>query len=149
MFFIFYAVPQLLGIDLQAYPAAVIALGLNCSSYMAEVVRTGVEAIGRPQWDAAYSLGMAPVAVLSRVIAPQAFRIMAPPAVGVCIGTLKDSSVASIIGFVELLGAGLAIRQSNLGDGTVGVLSIVCLLYFVMCYGLSLLGGAIERRWAV
>jgi His/Glu/Gln/Arg/opine family amino acid ABC transporter permease subunit len=149
MFFIYYALPGLLGIDLPAYPAGVLALGLYCGSFMAEVVRTGVAAIGRPQWDAAYSIGMRPVAVMHRVIAPQAFRIMAPPAVGIAIGTLKDSSVASVIGLVELLGAGVAVRDSNLGEGGIGVLAIVSGLYFVMCYSLSLLGGAIERRWPV
>jgi His/Glu/Gln/Arg/opine family amino acid ABC transporter permease subunit len=149
MFFIYYGVAGLLDINLPAYGAGVIALGLYGGSYMSEVVRTGVQAIGAGQWEAAYSLGMTPIAALRRVVAPQALRIMAPPAVGVCIGVLKDSSVASIIGLLELTGSGLAIYDSNLGRGGFGVLAALGVIYLVMCYLLSQLGGAMERRWAV
>jgi His/Glu/Gln/Arg/opine family amino acid ABC transporter permease subunit len=149
MFFIYYAIPSMLGIDLPPYWAGVVALGLFGGSYMSEVVRTGVEAIGVTQWEAAYSLGMTPVAAFRYIVAPQALRIMAPPAVGVCIGTLKDSSVASVVGLLELTGSGLAVRDSNLGQGGFGILGALGVIYFAMCFFLSLVGGVIERRWAV
>ena len=149
MFFVFYALPEYLGISLPAYQSGVVALGLYAGSYMSEVVRTGLQAINVTQWEAAYSLGLTPIQTLRRVVGPQALRIMTPPAVGVCIGATKDSSVASVIGLLELTGAGLAVRDSDLGSGGFGILLILGVAYFVVCYLLSLLGGAVERRWRV
>jgi polar amino acid transport system permease protein len=146
LFFVYYALPLALDIDIPPYPAAIAALSLHCSAYMAEIVRSGVEAVPKGQWEAAYALGLDHRRVLRLVILPQALRIMIPPTIGVYVSTLKESSLASIIGFVELLGQGMAIRESNAGRNTADVLVAVALGYFAMCYALSLVGRHLEER---
>jgi polar amino acid transport system permease protein len=146
LFFVYFALPLLLRIDVPNYAAAVTALSLYSSSYMAEVVRTGVESVAHGQWEASYSLGMRYPAVLRFIIVPQAIRVAVPPAIGVYVFTVKDSSLASIIGYLELTGAGLAIRETGFGQGTLGVLLAVAAMYFVLAYSLSLGGRYLERR---
>jgi|SRR5579863_533682 len=146
LFFIYYALPLALNIDISPYLAAIAALSLHCSAYMAEVVRSGIDAVVKGQWEAAYALGLNYPRVLRLVILPQAVRIMIPPTIGVYISTLKESSLASIVGFVELLGQGMAIRESNVGRNTTDILIAIALGYFFMCYSLSRLGRYVERR---
>jgi polar amino acid transport system permease protein len=149
MFFVYYVPSELFGVDLGALPTGVCVLGLYGGAFMAEVVRMGVSSIGRAQWDAAYSIGLTPLQALLHVIAPQSLRVMAAPAAGIFISNVKDSSVASIIGLTELTGAAQAIRNANFGEGSVGVLSIIALAYFLLCFGLSNLSRQLERRWSV
>lgn len=146
LFFIYYALPLALNTDIPPYLAAIAALSLHSSAYMAEVVRSGIDAVVKGQWEAAYALGLNYRRVLGLVILPQALRIMVPPTIGVYVSTLKESSLASIIGFVELLGQGMAIRESNVGRNTTDILIAIAFGYFVMCYSLSRLGRYVERR---
>jgi polar amino acid transport system permease protein len=146
LFLIYYAVPVALNLDIPPYPAAISALSLHCSAYMAEVVRSGVESVPKGQWEAAAALGLGYSQIMGLVILPQALRVMIPPTIGVYVSTLKESSLASIIGFVELLGQGMAIRESNAGRSTADVLLAVAFGYFVICFTLSRLGRRLERR---
>lgn len=146
LFLIYYAVPVALNLDIPPYPAAISALSLHCSAYMAEVVRSGIELVPKGQWEAASALGLGYSRIMGLVILPQALRVMIPPTIGVYVSTLKKSSLASIIGFVELLGQGMAIRESNAGRSTADVLLAVAFGYFVMCFTLSRLGLRLERR---
>jgi His/Glu/Gln/Arg/opine family amino acid ABC transporter permease subunit len=148
LFFIFYALPLALDLDIPPYPAAITALSLHCSAYMGEVVRSGVEAIPKGQWEAAASLGLGYYRTMRHIVLPQALRVMIPPTIGVYVSTIKESSLASIIGFVELLGQGMAIRESNAGRSTADVLVAVAIGYFAICWTLSLLGRRLERRSA-
>lgn len=146
LFFIFYAVPLALDLDIPPYPAAIAALSLHCAAYMAEIVRSGIESIPKGQWEAAAALGLPYYRIMRHVVLPQALRVMIPPTIGVYVSTIKESSLASIIGFVELLGQGMAIRESNAGRSTADVLVAVALGYFAICYSLSWLGRRLEQR---
>jgi polar amino acid transport system permease protein len=146
LFFIFYALPLALDIDIPPYPAAIAALSLHCSAYMAEIVRSGIQSIPKGQWEAAAALGLKYHRTMRHIVLPQALRVMIPPTIGVYVSTIKESSLASIIGFVELLGQGMAIRESNAGRSTADVLVAVALGYFAICYSLSLLGRHFEHR---
>lgn len=146
LFFIYYALPLILRIDIPSYPAAITALSLYCSAYMAEVVRAGIESVHHGQWEASLSLGMTYTKAIRYVILPQAVRVALPPAISVYVFTIKDSSLASVIGYVELTGAGLAIRESAFGAGTFGVLLTVAGIYFFMAFSLSLFGQYVHRR---
>ena len=141
----FFGLKFMTGIDLSAFSAATVALTLVASSLMSEVVRAGVLSVGRGQWDAAYSSGMGSGQVVRYIILPQAVRVMLPPSVGVYISTLKDSSVASVIGYVELTKAGLLIRETT--GVSFEVFFIIAILYFVVNYGISLGGAALERKF--
>jgi polar amino acid transport system permease protein len=144
MFFCYFGLPLLAKVNLSPFAAATVALALEGSSLMSEVVRGGVESVGRGQWDAAQSAGMTYLQIIRHIVGPQALRVMLPPSVGVFIATLKDSSVASVIGYLELTKTGLLIRES-IGH-SFEVLACVSLLYFAMNFGISFGGGALERN---
>ncbi|HEX3954775.1 MAG TPA: amino acid ABC transporter permease [Stellaceae bacterium] len=146
LFFIFFAVPMVVDIDIPPYPAAIAALSLNCSAYMAEVVRSGIRSVPIGQWEAARSLGLSYFRIMRHVVLPQALRVMIPPTIGVYVNTIKESSLASIIGFVELLGQGMAIREARAINNPADVLLAVAFGYFVICFTLSRLGRELERR---
>ena len=147
MFFCYFGVPLLFKIDLPPFAAATLALALVGSSLMAEVVRSGIESVGQGQWDAARAAGLRDFQIMRLIVGPQALRVMLPASVGVYVATLKDSSIASIIGYVELTKTGLLIRDSA-GHGF-EVLAYVSLIYFAINYAISLGGHALERRYRI
>jgi len=140
---IFYALPAL---DLRTGPyiAGVLVLTINVGALFAEVFRGGVLAIPRPQWESAKSLGLPPVAMLSKVIAPLVVRYTLPPYINVCVMTVKASSVLSIISVWELTLAAREIIERTLAVFT--VLGVAAAIYFIMCFGLDRLGRRLERR---
>ena len=146
LFLVFYAMPLALDIDIPPYPAAISALSLHCSAYMAEVVRSGILSVPKGQWEAAAALGLRYWGIMRLIVLPQALRVIIPPTIGVYVSTIKESSLASIVGFVELLGQGMAIRESNAGRSTADVLVAVAFGYFAICFALSRLGLYLERR---
>ena len=147
MFFAFFGTPLVLGLDLSPFAAAATALALHASATMAEVVRAGLGSVGRGQWEAAQAAGMGAVQVMRHVVAPQALRVVLPPSVGVFVTTVKESSLASVIGLIELTRTGLLVRDST--DGGFAPLLALAALYFAMNYAVSLLGLGLERRFHV
>jgi polar amino acid transport system permease protein len=147
MFFAYFGLPLLLGLDLPPLAAATIALALVGSALMAEVVRGGIASVGGGQWDAGRAMGLRDRQIMRLIVGPQALRVMLPPSVGVYVAILKDSSVASVIGYVELTKTGLLIRDS-IGHGF-EVLAYVALLYFAINYAISLGGRVLERRYRI
>ena len=147
MFFCYFGLPLLVGLDLSPFAAATAALMFAASSLMAEVVRAGIDSVARGQWEAAFSSGMRYRQVMRHIVGPQAVRVMLPPSVGVYIATLKESSLASIIGYVELTKTALLIRETT--GQSLEVLAAIALLYFVINYGISLISGALERQFAI
>jgi His/Glu/Gln/Arg/opine family amino acid ABC transporter permease subunit len=140
----YYGLSFATGFSLTPFQAATLALTLNVSPSMAEVVRSGVGSIPRGQWEASAAQGMRGLQQVRYVIWPQAFRVMLPAAVGVYVGALKDSSLASVIGFIELTKSGLLIRDAT-GKSFQALLA-VAVLYFVLNYSLSSAGALLERR---
>ena len=147
MFFCYFGAPLVLGIDVSTFAAATVALALHASASMAEVVRAGIQSVGWGQWEAAQSAGMNRLQVMRYVVAPQAIRVILPPSVGVFITTLKESSLASVIGYIELTKTDLLIRDST-GGGFAPLLALA-VLYFLINYAISLGGGALERRFHI
>jgi polar amino acid transport system permease protein len=126
----------------EAVPAAVIALSLYTSTYVAEIVRASIEAVPKGQVEAARALGMSKWQTLGHVILPQAVKLMIPPMAGVYVIVIKGTSVVSVIGITELVRAGeqAALRYPN---ELIALYGLVALLYFVYCYPVLRLG-----RWA-
>ena len=102
-----------LNLNLERLPAAVTALSLNSSAYLAEIVRGGIQSIEKGQWEASQSLGMNPLQTMIYVIFPQAFRRMLPPLGNEFITILKDTSLVAVIGFEELFRQGQLIVATN------------------------------------
>lgn len=144
LFVIYYGLPILFNIDVPAIATAFIAITLYTSGYMAEVFKSSIEAINVAQWESASSLGLPFLYTARKVILPQAFRLAVPPSVGVLIMVIKDSSLASVIGFVELTRMANIVRAQTFT--TFNVYAIAALLYFVVCYALSRMGRLLERR---
>ena len=147
LFFAYFGVPVMLGLDVSPFVAATFALALHASANMSEVVRAGIESVGAGQWEAAQASGMRARQVMRYIVAPQAIRVILPPSVGIYITVLKESSLASIIGYFELTRTGLLVRETQ-GGGFVPLL-VLGLIYFLLSYGISLCGAALERRYAV
>ena len=143
-FFIAYFGLAILGLKVPAFIAVSIPLMLYTGAYMGEIVRAGVEAIPRGQWEAGWSLGMSYRQLLRWVVAPTAVRIMLPPSVGFLVQLVKGTSLAYVVGYVELTRAGYIIAQSTYA--TMLVFTLVGAIYFGLCYPLSLASQRLEGR---
>src|SRR5262249_24380374 len=147
LYVIFFALPILLKLEVPGFWAGVAALTVNGSAFLAEIVRAGVQSVARAQWEAAGSLGMGYLQTMRWVVLPQALRVMIPPAVGLLIGLVKDSSVVSVLSYVELTRAGQILMEKTFLSFQ--VFGLVALLYFAICYPLSRLARYSERRLAI
>jgi His/Glu/Gln/Arg/opine family amino acid ABC transporter permease subunit len=101
LYFVYHALPRM-GIRLDSFESALAALALYCGAYVIEILRSGIEAVDRGQVEAATSSGLTPAATFRFVVLPQATRIALPALTGQFISMLKLSSLASVIGAVEL-----------------------------------------------
>jgi len=140
---VFYTLPAL---DLRAgpYVAGGIVLSLYTSVFFAEVFRGGVLAIPRAQWESARSLGLPPIELFRRVVAPLAVRYSLPAYVNICVMSIKASSILSIISVWELTLASREIIERTLW--VFSTLGFAAFLYFMMCFSLDRAGGILERR---
>ncbi len=131
---------------LQAIPSGVIALALYNSAVVAEILRAGILSISKGIIESSRSLGLTYLQSMRYVAVPMAFRRMAPGLVSQLITLFKDTSLLYLIGVVELLRSGRLIYDSpNYGNPIIEVLTVVALMYFIPCYGLSLLAQHLER----
>jgi polar amino acid transport system permease protein len=146
LFLIFFGAP-VLGMDINPWIAAGIALILNTSAFLGEIWRGSIQAIPRGQWEAAEALGLHYVARMKDVVLPQAFKIALPPTVGYMVQVIKGTSLAAIIGFAEVTRTGQIINNATFQP--LIVFSVVAAIYFVLCWPLSLLAARMERRRAV
>ena len=144
LFYIYFVFPEI-GIQLSAFEAGVIGLGFAYSCYLAEVFRSGIEAVDPGQVEAAQSLGMGRALILWRVVLPQAFKIALPPYGNTCIMLLKDTSQASIITVAELSFQGKLIASSTFKNTE--IFTLVAVWYLAMCVPLILLVGQLEKKF--
>jgi polar amino acid transport system permease protein len=134
-----------LGIQLSAFQAGFIGLGIAYSAYQAENFRAGIESVDPGQIEAAQSLGMRPALIMRRVTLPQAIRVFLPPYGNTMIMMLKDSSIASAITVAELTRGGQLIAASTFKNMT--VFTLVALLYLAMSLPLTYLAHRLERAF--
>ncbi|MFT4191091.1 MAG: amino acid ABC transporter permease [Herbaspirillum sp.] len=142
--FLMYFGLALFGIETSAWVSASLALTLYTSAFLAEIWRGCVASIPKGQWEAAHSLALSFGEMLRHVILPQALRIAVPPTVGFLVQVIKGTALASVIGFVELTKAGSMI--SNVTYEPLLVFGAVALLYFVLCFPVSLYAKTLERK---
>jgi cystine transport system permease protein len=143
LFVIFYGLPSI-GVTLDPWPSAVIALSLNVGGYAAEVVRAAILSVPKGQWEAAYTVGMNRTRTLTRVILPQAARVSVPPLSNTFISLVKDTSLASLILVTELFKVAQQIAAATLEFMVVYLAA--ALVYWVICLVLSFGQSALERR---
>jgi polar amino acid transport system permease protein len=144
LLFIVYFGLSVYGFELPAIVAAALALMVYTSAYLGDIWRGCVEAMPRAQWEAAECLSFTRWQTLRLVIIPQAIRLSLPPTIGFLVQIIKMTSLASVIGFVELTRAGQIINNSIFQPFL--VFSLVGVFYFVLCYPLSRWSAALEDR---
>ena len=142
--FLAYFGLALFGVEVPPWTAAALAMTLYASAYLCEIWRGCVEAIPRGQWEASASLALSFGEQLRHVIGPQALRIAIAPTVGFAVQLIKSTSLASVIGFIELTKAGTMITNATFRPFT--VYACVALMYFALCFPVSLWSRRLERN---
>ncbi|MGG3772603.1 amino acid ABC transporter permease [Heyndrickxia faecalis] len=143
LFALYYAFPTF-GIELSPYSAAIIGLSLNCSAYMAEIIRGGIISIPKGQFEASNVLGLNYSQTMFSVVLPQTCRNILPAVGNQFIGMLKDTSLVSTIAMVELMRTAQAIGSSTFRYGEVYLSAAI--LYLLMTSIFSLAFNKIERK---
>lgn len=144
LFWFYFALPLLFGIELPAMAAAILALGLNVGAYGAEVVRGGIQAVPSGQHEAATALQLTRWQRMRHVIVPQALPAMLPPGGNLLIELVKASAVVSMITIGDLTYAAERIREHTLQTGL--IYGIVLLVYFGLAQVIMLGIRRLERR---
>lgn len=142
--FLSYFGLRLFGIQVSVWVSVSLALTLYTSAFLTEIWRGCVNAIPKGQWEASSSLALNFGEQLRYVILPQALKIAIPPTVGFLVQVIKGTALASVVGFVELTRAGNMIANVTYAPFT--VFACVGLMYFIMCYPISLLARYLERK---
>jgi polar amino acid transport system permease protein len=144
LLFLTYFGLGILGYKLAPLVAAGLALTLYAGAFLGEIWRGCIEAVPRTQWEASDCLGLDRFQQYAYVILPQAFKMAIPPTVGFMVQIVKNTSLASVVGFVELARAGQIVNNSTFEPFI--IFCIVAAIYFAMCYPLSLASRFLERR---
>jgi len=147
LFLAFYGLAVLTGVRLDPWPAVALAFTLYAAAFLGDIWRGTIEAIPRTQWEAASALALPRWQAMRHVILPQAARIAIPPTVGFLVQLIKNTSVAAIVGFVELTRAGQLML--NVTFQPMVVYPLVAALYFVVCWPISFAAGRLEARLSV
>ncbi|MHA3901986.1 amino acid ABC transporter permease [Castellaniella sp. WN] len=143
---LFY-IPIALGVELNPYVAAVIALGLNSGAYQAEILRAGFQGIPKGQVEAADSVGIPRWKTLWHIQIPQVLRLTVPQLVSETADIIKASAIVSVITVTDLLRVGRQIVASNYRP--LEVFITVAILYLVLISIVQIFGRYLEARWKV
>jgi polar amino acid transport system permease protein len=142
--FVFFFGFAIFGYRVSPWVAAGVAFSIYASAFLADIWRGCVQAVPRTQWEASAALGLGFGQQLRYVIVPQAFRIAIPPTVGFLVQLVKNTSLASVIGFVELTREGQITTGATFRPFT--IYGIVAVLYFCICFPLSQWSQRLERK---
>ncbi|TAL67881.1 MAG: amino acid ABC transporter permease [Burkholderiaceae bacterium] len=143
LFIVYYGL-SVYGLSLPSLVAAGLALMIYVSAYLADIWRGCIEAMPRPQWEASECLALTRWQTLRLVVIPQAMRLSLPPTVGFLVQIIKMTSLASVIGFVELTRAGQLINNTIFQPFL--IFTLVGAFYFVLCYPLSRWSESMEKK---
>jgi polar amino acid transport system permease protein len=147
LMFLAYFGLSIAGLDVSPLVAAGLAMTVYASAYLGEIWRGSLQSVPRTQWEAAECLSFSASQRLFLIIVPQALRIATPPTVGFLVQIVKNTSLASVVGFIELARAGQVINNALFEPFL--VFSIMAVMYFALCYPLSLWAHALETRLQV
>jgi His/Glu/Gln/Arg/opine family amino acid ABC transporter permease subunit len=144
LFIIYFAIPQLTGYPVSAFQAGVFTFSLNSAAYSSEIIRAGIQAVDKGQWDAARVLGLSYTTTLRTIILPQAIRNVLPALVNEVVDLLKESALISTLGEADLL------RRSQIVAAEKYLffepLLIAAAGYYIMVMIVSILAKALERK---
>jgi His/Glu/Gln/Arg/opine family amino acid ABC transporter permease subunit len=135
IFWIYYGVPGLTGMHIDAMPAAVISLSVIASAYLAEDIRAGIISVPAIQHESAYASGLTTFQAFLFITLPQALRNMIPAVIATSVRLFKMTSVVFVVGVVDFFRA--AIIVNNIENAPYQIYTIVAVVYFLCCYGIS------------
>jgi polar amino acid transport system permease protein len=144
LFVVYYGLAVLVDLRIEAWSAVALAFTCYAAAFLGDIWRGSIQAVPRQQWEAAECLTLTFPAQLFYVILPQAVRIAIPSTVGFLVQLIKGTSIASIIGFVELTRAGQL--MTNVTFQPMVIYPVVAALYFAICFPLSALSQILEKR---
>lgn len=147
LYFFWLALPKILPFELSDTACILTALTVNASAYIAEIIRAGIAAVDKGQWEAARSIGLSEIHVMSRVIMPQAIKNILPALGNEFISTVKGTSLASVFFIGELTTSYKTVSSATFMP--LQSLIIIAVIYFVLNYTLSKLLSVLERRMMV
>ncbi len=145
--FIFYFGLAILGYNVPPWVAATVGYSVYAGAFLGEIWRGALVSIPKTQWEAALSIGLSYAEQLRYVIIPQAVRVAIPPTVGFIVQLIKNTSLAAVIGFVELTREGQLTTAATFQPFAVYL--IVATLYFCLCYPLARYSRQLEGRLRV
>lgn len=145
LIWIHFALPVLTGFSTTALVSGVIGLTLNTSAYCAEIVRAGIDSIGREQWEAARSLGLRVPAIWWTVILPQVVKVIVAPMTNTLVSVFKGTAIVSILAVNDLMRVATSI--SNATFKPVELITAAAIVYCLLGAALSWLSGRVERRF--
>lgn len=144
MFLVYFGL-SFIGLNsLPAMIAAGVAMTIYSAAFLGEIWQGCIQAVPKTQWEASECLGLDRTQQLLKVVLPQALRIATPPTVGFMVQIVKNTSLASVIGIVELSQAGKLVNNATFQPFL--VFGVVAIIYFILCYPLSVLSKGLERR---
>ncbi|QEL27316.1 amino acid ABC transporter permease (plasmid) [Bosea sp. F3-2] len=142
--FLFYFGLSIFGFNLDAWTSVSIALIFYTGTFLGEIWRGCIEAVPRGQTDASKALALSYTQRLTHVILPQAMRIAVAPTVGFLVQVVKSTSLASIVGFAEIIRASQMVNNVTLKP--LLVYTLVMAIYFAICWPLSLISRHFEKK---
>jgi polar amino acid transport system permease protein len=145
LFLVYYGLP-VFGYHVNIWVAAGLGLTLNASAFLGEIWRGGIQSVPRGQSEAATALGLGYMSRMRDVVLPQALRLSLAPTVGFLVQLVKGTSLAAVIGFVELSRSAQIVSSTTYKPLLAYGLAGAC--YFVLCFPLSRASAALERRLA-
>ena len=143
----YFVVPVIIGMELSAFQAASIALGLNIAAFLGEIFRAGIQGIDKTQIDATRVLGLGSIDSYRYVILPQAFRIVLPPTTTTIMLLMKGTSLATAIGTLELMRVGQLISLETFRPFE--ILTGVALIYFLITYPVAYGMRRLDRKMQI
>jgi His/Glu/Gln/Arg/opine family amino acid ABC transporter permease subunit len=146
IFWIWFIIPQLLRLPIPEYGVALTAFVIFEAAYFGEIVRAGVQSVARGQVEAATALGMTPTRTMVHVVLPQALKNMVPSLVTQMIVLFKDTSLASIIGYVDLTKAAQIVNNREIKPFELYL--FIAVVYWLCTYSMSVMARRLERRVA-
>jgi polar amino acid transport system permease protein len=146
LFWIFFALPMIVGIEMTPFLAACVTFSIQSAAFFAEVFRAGIQSIERGQWDAARAIGMTQEQALRRIVLPQAVKRMIPAFMERAIELMKTTTLVATISYADLLFAANEVSQKTFRP--LETYTVVALIYFVVIFIASQLARLLELRLA-
>ena len=151
LFIVFFGSTRALGIDISGELSAVIVFTLWGTAEMSDLVRGALTSIPKHQYESAYALGLDHTQTYRYIIIPQVVRRLIPLSINLITRMIKTTSLVLMIGVVEVLKVGQQIIEANRmtsPNAAFGIYLTIFIMYFIVCWPISMLAGWLERRWA-